>query len=89
MLKEYGQTAMELSPYQSLYDMIIPPNHILRRLKDNNLISLMIVIQFVLSGMKIPTLPTRWVSFPFYVESCRTILFLFDKIRETLTQQIW
>ena len=35
MLKEYGQTAMELSPYQSLYDMIIPPDHILRKLKEN------------------------------------------------------
>lgn len=41
MLKEYGQTAMELSPYQSLYDMIIPPNHILRRLKDNTLTSIL------------------------------------------------
>ncbi len=35
MLKEYGQTTMELSPYQNLYDKIIPPNHILRRLKEN------------------------------------------------------
>ena len=35
MLKEYGQTRMELSPYQNLYDMIIPPNHLLRRLKEN------------------------------------------------------
>ena len=35
MLKEHVQTAMELSPYQSLYDKIIPPDHILRRLKEN------------------------------------------------------
>ncbi len=35
MLKEYRQTEMELSPYQSLYDMIIPPEHILRKLKEN------------------------------------------------------
>ena len=35
MLKEYGQTRMELSSYQNLYDMIIPPNHLLRRLKEN------------------------------------------------------
>lgn len=26
---------MDLSPYQGLYEAIIPPNHILRRLKEN------------------------------------------------------
>ena len=35
MLKNYGQTEMELSPYQGLYDAIIPKEHILRRLKEN------------------------------------------------------
>ena len=35
MLKENGQIAMELSPYQKLYDMIIPSGHILRKLKEN------------------------------------------------------
>ena len=35
MLKNFGQTEMELSPYQGLYDAIIPKDHILRRLKEN------------------------------------------------------
>jgi transposase len=35
VLKNYGQTEMELSPYQGLYDAIIPKEHILRRLKEN------------------------------------------------------
>ena len=35
MLKNIGQTEMELSPYQGLYDAIIPKDHILRRLKEN------------------------------------------------------
>ena len=35
MLKNFGQTEMELSPYQGLYDTIIPKDHILRRLKEN------------------------------------------------------
>lgn len=35
MLKDMGQIEMELSPYQGLYDAIIPKDHILRRLKEN------------------------------------------------------
>ena len=35
MLRNLGQTEMELSPYQGLYDAIIPKDHILRRLKEN------------------------------------------------------
>ena len=35
MLKDMGQMEMELSPYQGLYDAIIPKDHILRRLKEN------------------------------------------------------
>jgi len=35
MLKDTAQIVMELSPYQGLYEEIIPQDHILRRLKDN------------------------------------------------------
>lgn len=35
MLKESKQIAMNLSPYQGLYEAIIPQNHLLRRLKEN------------------------------------------------------
>ena len=35
MLKDTAQMVMELSPYQGLYEEIIPQDHILRRLKDN------------------------------------------------------
>lgn len=35
MLKDNTQMALDLSPYQGLYDAIIPKNHILRKLKDN------------------------------------------------------
>lgn len=35
MLKESAQITIDLSPYQGLYDAIIPQNHILRRLKEN------------------------------------------------------
>ena len=35
MLKNLGQMEMDLSPYQGLYDAIIPKDHILRRLKEN------------------------------------------------------
>lgn len=35
MLKDNTQMILDLSPYQGLYDVIIPKNHILRKLKDN------------------------------------------------------
>ena len=35
MLRAIVQTEMCLSPYEGLYDKIIPPEHILRRLKEN------------------------------------------------------
>ncbi len=35
MLKETTQITMDLSPYQGLYEAIIPQDHILRKLKDN------------------------------------------------------
>ena len=35
MLKAIVQTEMCLSPYEGLYEKIIPPGHILRRLKEN------------------------------------------------------
>ena len=35
MLKNTTQIILNLSPYQGLYDVIIPKNHILRRLKEN------------------------------------------------------
>ena len=33
MLKDNSQMSLELSPYKSLYDMIIPEKHLLRRIK--------------------------------------------------------
>jgi len=35
MLRENGQIEMSLSPYQGLYDLIVPQDHLLRRIKDN------------------------------------------------------
>ena len=35
MLKDNSQMVLELSPYQGLYEEIIPRDHILRRLKDS------------------------------------------------------
>ena len=35
MLKDNAQMTLDLSPYQGLYEAIIPQNHILRKLKDN------------------------------------------------------
>ena len=35
MLKTVVQTEMRLSPYEGLYEAIIPTNHMLRRLKEN------------------------------------------------------
>ena len=35
MLKDTNQITMDLSPYQGLYEAIIPQDHILRKLKDN------------------------------------------------------
>ena len=35
MLKEAQQMAMNLSPYQGLYEAIIPKGHLLRRMKEN------------------------------------------------------
>jgi len=34
MLKDSGQLTMNLSPYQRLYDVIIPADHILKKLKE-------------------------------------------------------
>lgn len=35
MLRDNGQQKLQLSPYQGLYDMIIPKNHLLRKVKEN------------------------------------------------------
>ena len=35
MLKDNSQLKLSLSPYQGIYDAIIPANHILRRIKEN------------------------------------------------------
>ena len=35
MLRGNGQIEMSLSPYQGLYDLIIPKDHLLRRIKEN------------------------------------------------------
>lgn len=35
MLKDTTQITIALSPYQGLYEAIIPQGHILRKLKDN------------------------------------------------------
>lgn len=35
MLKDNSQLKLSLSPYQGLYDAIIPSNHLLRKLKEN------------------------------------------------------
>ena len=35
MLKDNSQLKLSLSPYQRIYDAIIPANHILRRIKEN------------------------------------------------------
>ena len=35
MLRNNEQMSFDLSPYQGLYDTIIPKEHILRRMKEN------------------------------------------------------
>jgi hypothetical protein len=35
MLKDYSQLQLSLSPYQGIYDAIIPANHLFRRIKEN------------------------------------------------------
>ncbi len=35
MLKDHSQLQLSLSPYQGLYDAIIPKDHLLRRIKEN------------------------------------------------------
>ncbi len=35
MLKDHSQLKLSLSPYQGIYDAIIPANHLLRRIKEN------------------------------------------------------
>lgn len=35
MLKDHSQMKLSLSPYQGLYDVIIPQKHLLRRIKEN------------------------------------------------------
>ena len=35
MLKDNSQMSLQLSPYKSLYDMIIPEKHLLRRIKEH------------------------------------------------------
>ncbi len=34
MLKDHSQLQLSLSPYQGLYDAIIPEDHLLRRIKE-------------------------------------------------------
>ena len=35
MLKDHSQLKLPLSPYQGIYDAIIPANHLLRKIKEN------------------------------------------------------
>ena len=35
MLKEHSQLKLPLSPYQGIYDAIIPADHLLRKIKEN------------------------------------------------------
>ena len=35
MLKDNSQLKLSLSPYQGIYDAVIPSNHLLRRIKEN------------------------------------------------------
>lgn len=35
MLKDNSQLKLSLSPYQGIYEVIIPNNHLLRRIKEN------------------------------------------------------
>ncbi len=35
MLKDNAQMTLDLFPYQGLYDVIIPKDHLLRKLKEN------------------------------------------------------
>ena len=35
MLKDNSQLKLSLSPYQGIYDVVVPSNHLLRRMKDN------------------------------------------------------
>ena len=35
MLKDNSQMVLDLSPYQGLYEVIIPRDHILRKLKED------------------------------------------------------
>lgn len=35
MLRDHSQMTLSLSPYQGIYDAIIPANHLLRRIKEN------------------------------------------------------
>lgn len=35
MLKDHSQMKLSLSPYQGIYDVIIPANHLLHRIKEN------------------------------------------------------
>lgn len=35
MLKDHSQLKLSLSPYQGIYDAVIPANHLLRRIKEN------------------------------------------------------
>jgi hypothetical protein len=35
MLKDNSQLKLSLSPYQGIYDAIIPANHLLRKMKEN------------------------------------------------------
>ena len=35
MLKDHSQLKLPLSPYQGIYNAIIPANHLLRKIKEN------------------------------------------------------
>ncbi len=35
MLKDHSRLKLSLSPYQEIYDAVIPANHLLRKIKEN------------------------------------------------------
>lgn len=37
MLKDNSQLKLSLSPYQGIYEVIIPANHLLRRIKEKQI----------------------------------------------------
>lgn len=96
MLKDHSQLQLSLSPYQGLYDAIIPADHLLRRIKENidfSFVNPMLRKQYCENFGRPAKEPEMIKSGTIIVDSTHTIASVWAKsptqILRDMSKQLW